>query len=106
MVHRWPDPPKRGRPWNRRWRLSDWPVVVLLYCSRQPAGPKTIRPNRESTPAITTFQQTVEFGYRLNEVNGNQDTYNTFVNLGSGVRLFDYTLDMRSLNHQGLFFDT
>jgi len=51
------------------------------------------------------IQQTVEFGYRLNEVNGNQDTYNTFVNLGSGVRLFDYTLNMRSLNHQGIVFD-
>jgi hypothetical protein len=51
------------------------------------------------------IQQSIEFGYRANEVNGNQDTYDTFVNLGSGVRLFDYTLDMRSLNHQGLFFD-
>jgi hypothetical protein len=51
------------------------------------------------------IQQTIEFGYRANEVNGNQDTYDTFINLGSGVRLFDYTLDMRSLNHQGLLFD-
>jgi hypothetical protein len=51
------------------------------------------------------IQQTIEFGYRASEINGNTDTYNTFVNLGSGVRLFDYTLDMRSLNHQGLFFD-
>ena len=51
------------------------------------------------------IQQTVEFGYRLNEVNGNQDSYNTFVDLGSGVRLFDYTLDMRSLDHHGMFFD-
>jgi hypothetical protein len=51
------------------------------------------------------IQQSVEFGYRANWVNGNDDTYDTFVNLGSGVRLFDYTLDMRSLNHQGLLFD-
>ena len=51
------------------------------------------------------IQQSVEFGYRANEVNGNKDTYDTFINLGSGVRLFDYTLDMRSLNHQGLLFD-
>jgi hypothetical protein len=51
------------------------------------------------------IQQTIEFGYRASEINGNQDTYNTFVNLGSGVRLFDYTLDMRSLNHNGLLFD-
>jgi hypothetical protein len=51
------------------------------------------------------IQQSVEFGYRATQINGNKDTYNTFVNLGDGVRLFDYTLDMRSLNHQGLFFD-
>jgi hypothetical protein len=51
------------------------------------------------------IQQSVEFGYRLNEVKGNQDTYNTFVNLGSGLRLFDYTLNMRSINHQGILFD-
>jgi hypothetical protein len=51
------------------------------------------------------IQQTIEFGYRANEVNGNRDTYDTFINLGAGVRLFDYTLDMRSLNHQGLLFD-
>jgi hypothetical protein len=51
------------------------------------------------------IQQSIETGYRLNEVNGNQDTYDTFINLGSGLRLFDYTLDVRSLNHQGLLFD-
>jgi hypothetical protein len=51
------------------------------------------------------IQQSIEFGYRADWVNGNTDTYDTFVNLGSGVRLLDYTLDMRSLNHQGLLFD-
>jgi hypothetical protein len=51
------------------------------------------------------IQQSVEFGYRANEVNGNHDTYDTFINLGPGVRLFDYTLEMHSLNHQGLLFD-
>ena len=51
------------------------------------------------------INQTIEFGYRASEINGNMDTYNTFLNLGSGVRLFDYSLDMRSINHQGVFFD-
>ena len=51
------------------------------------------------------ISQSVEFGYRATAINGNSDTYDTFVNLGDGVRLFDYTLDMRSLNHQGLLFD-
>jgi hypothetical protein len=49
--------------------------------------------------------QSVEFGYRASEINGNKDTYDTFENLGSGVRLFDYTLEMHSLDHKGLLFD-
>ena len=52
------------------------------------------------------IQQTVELGYRKNWVNGNQDTYDTFVNLGSGTRVLDYTLSMRSINRQGLLFDS
>jgi hypothetical protein len=51
------------------------------------------------------IQQSVEFGYRWNGINGNNDTYDTFVNLGSGFRLLDYSLDMRSLDHNGIFFD-
>ena len=51
------------------------------------------------------IHSSIEFGYRANEVNGNKNTYDTFINLGPGVRLFDYTLDMRSLDHNGLLFD-
>ncbi len=51
------------------------------------------------------IQQSIEAGYRGNWVNGNQDTYDTFVNLSQGLRLFDYTLNMRSLDHNGLLFD-
>jgi hypothetical protein len=50
-------------------------------------------------------QQSIEMGYRSTWVNGNTDTYDTFVNLGPGLRLFDYTLGMRSLDHTGLLFD-
>ncbi|MGC1417774.1 MAG: hypothetical protein WA817_20980 [Candidatus Acidiferrum sp.] len=52
------------------------------------------------------IHQTLEFGYRSSNINGNMDTYNTFENLGSGFRLFDYDVQMRSLDHHGLFFDT
>jgi hypothetical protein len=52
------------------------------------------------------IHQSVEAGYRSSSINGNLDTYNTFVDLGSGLRLFDYTVDMRSLDHNGLLFDT
>ncbi len=50
-------------------------------------------------------QQTIEFGYRDSMVNGNIDNYDTFENLGSGMRLFNYTLDMRSRDHKGFLFD-
>jgi hypothetical protein len=51
------------------------------------------------------IHQTIEFGYRSTNINGNMDTYNTFENLGSGFRLFDYSVDMRSLDHHGILFD-
>ncbi|MGH9745776.1 MAG: hypothetical protein ACRD59_06665 [Candidatus Acidiferrales bacterium] len=51
------------------------------------------------------IHSSIEFGYRANEVNGNKNTYDTFENLGPGVRLFDYTLEMRSLDHHGFLFD-
>jgi hypothetical protein len=75
----------------------------------QQASTQTTAETSEQTQGITSgdynVQQTIDFGFRINEIGGNYDTYDTFVNLGSGVRLFDYDLDMRSLNHQGLFFD-
>ena len=51
------------------------------------------------------IHQTIEFGYRASEISGNIDTYNTLENLGSGLRLFDYSLSMRSLDHNGFLFD-
>src|SRR5271170_6870420 len=51
------------------------------------------------------IQQSVEAGVRSSSINGNTGTYDTFVNLGPGLRLFDYTLDMRSLDHNGFLFD-
>jgi hypothetical protein len=51
------------------------------------------------------IHSSIEAGYRASEINGNTNTYDTFENLGSGLRLFDYTLEMRSLDHNGLLFD-
>ena len=51
------------------------------------------------------IKESVEFGYRFTDFTGNQGTYDTFVNLQQGPRLLDMTLEMRSLNHQGLVFD-
>ncbi len=52
-----------------------------------------------------TVQQSVEFGGREADVNGNQQLYGTLVNLKSGVRLLGQDLSMRSITHIGSFFD-
>jgi hypothetical protein len=51
-------------------------------------------------------QQSVEFGYRDSMIGGNLNNYDTFENLNSGFRLFDYTVSMQSIDHRGIFFDS
>ena len=38
-------------------------------------------------------------------IGGNLNNYDTFENLQSGMRLFDYNMDMHSIDHRGLLFD-
>src|SRR5271170_4441019 len=80
-------------------------IVALLLSpvARAQSGPG-------ESPGINSgdynIHSIIEFGYRLNEVTGNQNTYDTFENLGSGLRLFNFDFEMRSLDHHGLLFDT
>jgi len=50
-------------------------------------------------------KQSAEFGGRISDFTGSQAMWATFVNLGSGPRLLEYTLDMRSPGHTGKLFD-
>jgi hypothetical protein len=98
---------RRGRAVNDR-RGVCWLSLVIVIGAAFASAARAQDGDAETKGVDSgnyNVQQTIEFGYRANEVNGNQDTYDTFINLGSGVRLFDYTLDMRSLNHNGLLFD-
>jgi hypothetical protein len=51
------------------------------------------------------IKQSVEFGGRFSSVSGNQQTYDTMVNLQEGPRLLNFTTEMRSLDHHGTLFD-
>jgi len=51
------------------------------------------------------IKQSIEFGGRITSVSGNEQTYNTMVNLQDGPRLLNFTTEMRSLDHRGTFFD-
>src|SRR5262249_29148502 len=51
------------------------------------------------------IRQSIEFGGRFVDVTGNQQSYDTFINLQQGPRLLGFTTEMRSLNHRGGLFD-
>src|SRR5271154_4161872 len=51
------------------------------------------------------IKQSIEFGYRFIDITGNLQTYNTMVNLQDGPRLLNFTIEMRSLDNHGTFFD-
>jgi hypothetical protein len=61
--------------------------------------------NRGESWSGFEVKQSAEFGGRITDFTGNVGTWDTFVNLGTGPRLMEYTLDMRSPNHTGLLFD-
>jgi hypothetical protein len=84
-------------------------IGVLSLSFSAPASPQGSPQSTEGEGVNSgnyNIHQTYEFGYRNSDVNGNLANYNTFVSLNSGVRLFEQSLDIRSLNHAGLFFDT
>jgi len=51
------------------------------------------------------IKQSAEFGGRITDFTGNTGTWDTFVNLGTGPRLLEYTLDLHSPDHKGFLFD-
>jgi hypothetical protein len=50
-------------------------------------------------------KQAAEFGGRISDFTGSQSMWDTLVNMGTGPRLMEYTLDMHSPGHTGKFFD-
>src|SRR3974390_171263 len=51
------------------------------------------------------IKQSIEFGYRFTSLSGDLQAYDTMVNLQQGPRLLNFTTEMRSLDHRGVFFD-
>ena len=74
-------------------------LLSAKCCSAQQTDPEGVEQGNYN------IKHSVEFGYRFTDVTGSQATYDTFVNLQQGPRLLDFTTEMRSLNHEGVFFD-
>ena len=80
-------------------------VTLLFFVTVTAAWPQQGPEEQGIDSGNYNIKQSIEFGYRFTDFTGNQATYDTFVNLQQGPRLLDMTLQMRSLNHQGLVFD-
>jgi hypothetical protein len=110
-----------AQPAPRYWALIVVIALAMLFAISVKAQSQSESSTQSQTPAQTqtaptapsegktlgnySVEQSVEFGYRDSMIHGNLNNYNTFENLGTGFRLFDYTLNMRSIDHRGLFFD-
>jgi len=69
-------------------------------------APQYPEPTVDETTAIGfEMKQSAEFGGRISGYSGNPGVWDTFVNLGSGPRLLEYTLDMHAPRHNGALFD-
>jgi opacity protein-like surface antigen len=65
----------------------------------------TTENNEGETGGPWVIKQSAEFGGRITDFTGNTGTWDTMVNLGSGPRLFEYTLELKSPTHTGWLFD-
>lgn len=61
--------------------------------------------NKGETAGGFETKQSAEFGGRVTDFTGNPAMWDTLVNLGTGPRLLEYTLDVHSPTHTGLLFD-
>ncbi len=52
-----------------------------------------------------SVEGSIEAGGRYSNITGSQANYDTFVNLQQGPRLLGFSLNLRSLNHNGSLFD-
>src|SRR5580658_9582791 len=91
-----------------RLRMRSIPFVIFvaaLFFSPAVRAQDSSEESKGINSGGYNIRQIIEFGYRSSNINGNMNTYNTFENLGSGVRLFDFEIKMHALDHNGLLFD-
>lgn len=81
-------------------------ALALVLAPGLPAQDPQEEPKAEGVnQGNYNVKQTIEFGGRITDVNGNESIYRTFANYREGINLFEHSLEMRSLNHLGLFWD-
>src|ERR1700756_5157728 len=97
--------------------ISNWlrpkQLLVIIALLNLAAGAQTAGSNSgqsQAQPEVVerggyVIHQSVEIGYRVSDVTGSEQMYNSLVNLRTGPRLLDQSLSMQSQMHDGLLFD-
>jgi hypothetical protein len=95
-------------------------VTAQSIVEMQPTTGVSVDPTRKSPVGLTSstiedngglstggyvVKQTAEVGGRIADFSGNELMWDTLVNLGSGMRLLEYSLNLHSPTHNGLLFD-
>ncbi|MDP9268960.1 MAG: hypothetical protein M3P27_11645 [Acidobacteriota bacterium] len=84
-------------------------VCASSLCAQTPAPTpsQTTAPDAEKGEVMDGYEvhQSIEFGGHVVDFSGNGSMWDTFVNQSSGPRLLNQSLDMRSIDHNGLLFD-
>ena len=96
---------------NSRNRLAGfgsicWLVVAALMLPGAPATRAQQDPEQKGVDEGNyNIKQSIEFGGRITSISGNEQVYNTFVNLHDGPRLLGFDMEMTSLDHHATMFD-
>jgi hypothetical protein len=97
------------------WRSSRWQELVALIAllasgahaqsGGSASGQGSQQPPEGWDHAGYTIHQSLEIGYRVSDVTGSQQMYDTLVDQRMGPRFLDQSLSMQSQNNDGLLFD-
>jgi len=97
--------------------ISNWlrpkQLLVFIALLNLAAGAQTAGSNSgqsQAQPEVVerggyVIHQSVEIGYRVSDVTGSEQMYNSLVDLRTGPRFLDQSLSMQSQIHDGLLFD-
>jgi hypothetical protein len=93
------------KPYRSPFFTAVFLAALVLLLSIPAMAQDTEKPPEGINSGNYNIRQSAEFGYRWTGVGGSVPTYNTFLDLRDGPRLLDYSLNMRSLNHEGWLLD-
>jgi hypothetical protein len=84
--------------------------IVLLHFSARAQTTSDGTSQAQAAPEVVerggyVIHQSVEIGYRVSDITGSEQMYNTLVDLRTGPRFLEQSLSMQSQNHDSLLFD-